>query len=220
MNASFHSRPFRFAFWKTPLTKNCSFNTFPNFHQLSGFEWMYIRWSQLSPVTYLNHCSCSSNDFHSYSVRSFVNSLKFWVGVSTVGVSSLILLVLKASLNVLLIFSVVLMLDPAFSAAVTTSVQQETTKTRNKIVVGAERHEDTSDLADILHTYIHTYIHTHIHTYIYTYIHTHIHTYLQTYIHSYIHTWHTYYIHKSLDNGNGALWLAPSQLGSQLISYV
>ena len=78
------------------------------------------------------------------------------------GVSSLILFVLKASLNVLLIFSVVLMLDPAFSAAVTTDVQQETAKTRYKIVVGAERHEDTSDLADILriHAYIHSYIHT------------------------------------------------------------
>ena len=74
------------------------------------------------------------------------------------GVSSLILFVLKASLNVLLIFSVVLMLDPAFSAAVTTGVQQEMAKTRHKIVVGAERHEDTSDLAEILHTYIHTYI--------------------------------------------------------------
>ena len=77
------------------------------------------------------------------------------------GVSSLILFVLKASLNVLLIFSVVLMLDPAFSAAVTTDVQQETAKTRYKIVVSAERHEDTSDIADILHTY-HTYIHTYI----------------------------------------------------------
>ena len=64
------------------------------------------------------------------------------------------LFVLKASLNVLLIFSVVLMLDPAFSAAVTTGVQQETAKTRYKIAVGAERHEDTSDLADILHTYV------------------------------------------------------------------
>ena len=40
-----------------------------------------------------------------------------------------------------------------FSAAVKTGVQQETAKTRYKIVVGAERHEDTSDLADILHTY-------------------------------------------------------------------
>ena len=46
------------------------------------------------------------------------------------------------------------MLDPAFSAAVTTGVQQETAKTRYKIAVGAERHEDTSDLADILHTYV------------------------------------------------------------------
>ena len=79
------------------------------------------------------------------------------------GVSSLILFVLKASLNVLLIFSVFLMLDPAFSAAVTTDVQQETAKTRYKIVVGAERHKDTSDLADILriHAYIHTYMYIH-----------------------------------------------------------
>ena len=76
-------------------------------------------------------------------------------------VSSLILVVLKASLNVLLISLVVLMLDPAFSAAVTMDVQQETAKTRYKIVVGAERHEDTSDLADILR--IHTYIHTCMH---------------------------------------------------------
>ena len=28
------------------------------------------------------------------------------------------------------------------------------------------------------------------------------------------------YLHKSLDNGNGALRLVPSQLGSQLISYM
>ena len=74
------------------------------------------------------------------------------------GVSSLILFALKASLNVFLIFSVVLMLDPAFSAAVTTDVQQETAKTRYKVVVGAERYEDTSDLADILRIY--TYIYT------------------------------------------------------------
>ena len=117
--------------------------------------------------------------------------------------------VLKASLNVLLIFSVVLMLDPAFSAAVTTDVQQETAKTRYKIIVGTERHEDTSDLADILriHTYIHIYIHTYIHTnihrhmqtythtYIDTYIHTHIHTHIHTYIHTCIHT----YVHTHTD---------------------
>ena len=97
------------------------------------------------------------------------------------GVSSLILFVLKASLNVLLNFSVVLMLDPAFSAAVTTDVQQETAKTRYKIVVGAERHEDTSDLADILRKwpphrpYIHTYIHIYTHACMHACIHTYIH---------------------------------------------
>ena len=31
---------------------------------------------------------------------------------------------------------------------------------------------------------------------------------------------HNYYIHKSLGNGNRALLLVPSQLGSQLVSYV
>ena len=83
---------------------------------------------------------------------------------------------------------------PAFSAAVTTDVQQETAKTRYKIAVDAERHEDTSDLADRDILYIHTHIHTCIHTYLSrTYVHTYRQTdkltYIQTDIHTYIHTY-------------------------------
>ena len=87
-------------------------------------------------------------------------------------------------------------MDPAFSAAVTTDVQQETAKTRYKIAVDAERHEDTSDLADRDILRIHTHIHTCIHTYLSrTYVRTYIHTCRQTDRQTYIHTDRQIYIH-------------------------